>query len=180
MKNYLKIITNITTDRLLSIMPIERFDFYSTGAYRRAKKLGFGEQTRVYVTAIIYGHHKVGRNVFIGPYAIIDGTGPLTIGDDTHVSLHAMIWTHTTYPLALGGDTINEKIKIEEVVIENNVFIGAGTIILPGAQIGHHSIVAAGAIVTSNIPPYSLAEGVPAKVTGNVKIHDGEVVIERG
>jgi len=179
MKNYPKIAINILLARLLSIVPIERFDFYLTGAYRRAQKLGFGEGTRIYATAIVYGHPKVGKNVFIGPYAIVDGTGPLTIGDECHVSLHAMVWTHSTYPECLAGDAAKEKVSVGEVIIENNVFIGAGAIILPGTQVGHHSLIAAGSVVTRDIPPYSLVEGVPAKVTGKVNIQNGEVKIER-
>lgn len=160
---------------MLSIIRIEEFDFYSIGARQRARRLGFGEGTRVYATAIIYGRPKVGKNVFIGPYAVIDGTGSLTIGDNTHIGLHTMIWTHSTHLSCLIGKDVKETEKIESVVIENNVWIGGGAIITPGVKIGHHSIIAAGAVVTDDIPPYSLAAGTPAKVIRKIVIKDNSL-----
>ena len=50
------------------------------------------------------------------------------------------------------------------VTIEDDVWIGANVVVLPGVRIGTHSVVAAGAIVTKDVPPYSLVAGVPAKV----------------
>ena len=50
------------------------------------------------------------------------------------------------------------------VTIEDDVWIGANAVILPGVAIGTHSVVAAGAIVTKDVPPRSLVAGVPAKV----------------
>jgi maltose O-acetyltransferase len=50
------------------------------------------------------------------------------------------------------------------VVIEHHVWIGARVIILPGVHIGHHAAVGAGSVVTTSIPPYSLAVGNPARI----------------
>ena len=179
-KKVLKALYNRAFSFLMRGRPKESFEFYGIRAHQRAKKWGFGDGTRLYATAIIYGHPRVGRNVFIGPYAIIDGTGSLVIGDDTQISLHAMIWTHDTHERCLLGDDIagNRK-KMEDVTIENNVWVGAGAIITPGVYIGHHSMVAAGAVVTKDVPPYSFVAGVPAKIIGKVKIQDGEVKRER-
>ena len=175
-KKVLKAVFNRLFYLFFRIVPIENFEFYSIGAHKRAKKLGFGEGTRVYSTAIIYGCPKVGKNVFIGPYSVIDGTGSLVIEDDSQISLHAMIWTHDTHERCLLGDDIarNRK-RIEDVTIENNVWVGAGAIITPGVLIGHHSMVAAGAVVTKNVPPCSLVAGVPASVIAKIKI-EGDVV----
>lgn len=62
-----------------------------------------------------------------------------------------------------------------DVVIENNVWIGAGAIITPGVHIGHHSMIAAGAVVTEDIPPYSLFAGVPARLIAKIEIESNEV-----
>lgn len=182
MNLFKKVLKTIRSNRvfffLLTRIPTESFEFHALGAHQRAKKLGFGDKTRVYVGAIIYGHPQVGRNVFIGPYAIIDGTGPLTIGDGCGIGLHVMIWTHDASPKIMGGNTIKEKVKIGEVIIENNVNICAGAIITPGTRVGHHSLIAAGAVVTKDVPPYSVVAGVPAKIIGKVQITEGEVKIE--
>ena len=51
-----------------------------------------------------------------------------------------------------------------EIVVEDDVWIGAGSIILKGVRIGHGSVVAAGSIVTKDVPPYAIVGGNPAKV----------------
>ena len=50
------------------------------------------------------------------------------------------------------------------IVIEDNVWIGANVAIMPGVTIGKHSVVAAGSVVTTDVPPDSVVAGVPAKV----------------
>jgi acetyltransferase-like isoleucine patch superfamily enzyme len=57
----------------------------------------------------------------------------------------------------------NNLIKAEKITIEDDVWIGAGVIILPGVKIGKGAIIGAGAVVTKNIPSYSIAVGIPAK-----------------
>ncbi len=54
----------------------------------------------------------------------------------------------------------------EEAVIEDDVWLGYGTVVLTGVTVGRGSVVAAGSVLTRNIPPYSIAAGVPAKVIG--------------
>ena len=56
------------------------------------------------------------------------------------------------------------KFKFDPVIIEDHVIICSGTSIIPGVRIGHHSMIGAGAVVIDDIPPYSLAVGVPATV----------------
>ena len=57
-----------------------------------------------------------------------------------------------------------QGVNTTPVVIEDDIWIGANAVILPGVTIGQHSVVAAGAIVTKDVPPHSLVAGVPAKV----------------
>lgn len=115
---------------LLGMLPIEDFRFYSAGGYQRARRRGFGDGTVVCATAIVYGRPIVGKNVFIGPYTVIDGTGPLRIGDNCQIGPHAMILTHGTHDWCLLGD--ERYIKTDAVTIERNVWIGAGAIIVQG------------------------------------------------
>jgi len=55
-------------------------------------------------------------------------------------------------------------VSTSTVIIEDDIWIGANAVVLPGVTIGHHSVVAAGAVVTKDVPPHSLVAGVPAKV----------------
>lgn len=57
---------------------------------------------------------------------------------------------------------------VSPIVIESNVWIGAGATILPGVTIGENSVVAAGAVVTKDVPPNTIVGGVPAKFIKNV------------
>ncbi|WP_264367794.1 DapH/DapD/GlmU-related protein [Paraglaciecola mesophila] len=59
---------------------------------------------------------------------------------------------------------IEQGIVTAPVIIKDNVWIGYGVTILKGVEIGEGSIVAAGSVVTKNIPPYSIAGGIPSKV----------------
>jgi acetyltransferase-like isoleucine patch superfamily enzyme len=64
------------------------------------------------------------------------------------------------------------------VVIGSFTYIGSGAIILPGSKIGDHCVIGAGAVVTSDVPPYSAAFGVPARIVGRVVTKDGAANIE--
>ena len=85
----------------------------------------------------------------------------ITINDNVDIGPFVIIATHDSSKKCVYPDG---KIETKEVVIENNVYIGSGAIILPGVRIGHHSIVGAGSVVTKDIPPYSVSYGIPAKV----------------
>ena len=62
-----------------------------------------------------------------------------------------------------GNNTVGTAKDNGYPVIEDDVWIGAGAIVLPGVTVGRGSIVAAGAVVTADVPPFTLAGGVPAK-----------------
>ena len=63
----------------------------------------------------------------------------------------------------------DQGVKVETVIIEDDCWIAANSIILAGVTIGKGSVIAAGSVVTKSIPPYSIAAGVPAKVIGSRK-----------
>ena len=64
-----------------------------------------------------------------------------------------------------------QGVSTQTVVIEDDVWIGANSVILPGVTLGKHCVVAAGSIVTHSVPPYSICAGCPAKV---IKSYDFE------
>jgi maltose O-acetyltransferase len=111
---------------------------------------------------------KIGEEVFISiGMVILDDYKPLvSIGDrvafGNYVSLVAASAPNNSLLNKLSG--INRYIKYEPIIIENDVWVGSGAIILPGVTVGEKSIIGAGAVVNRNIQPYSVAAGVPAKV----------------
>ena len=129
------------------------------------------------------------RKFSLGDYSVIESfacinnaVGDVVIGDHTRVGLHntiigpVTIGNHVNLAQGITVTALNHNFtdpnkRIDEqgisttpVMIEDDIWIGANAVILPGVTIGHHSVVAAGAIVTKDVPPHSLVAGVPAKI----------------
>lgn len=145
--------------------------------WKKCSLLGFGEGTSVYENVYVYGEPKVGRNVWIGPLVVLDATGGLEIGDGCEISCNVMIFTHTTHLRCVSeGKT---GIIHKPVRIGDHVYVGSGAIILPGVTIGNKCIVGAGSVVTRDLPDFSVAMGVPARVVGKVEFrNDGQVEVK--
>lgn len=160
-----------TWDRSL---PLEELLF---DRWERARALGFGEGASIYHNAYVYGDVRVGRNTWIGPYTMLDGSGGgLEIGDSCCISSGAQIYTHDTVRRTLSGMTLPPERS--SVRIGECTYIGAAAVITRGVTIGDHVVIGAGAIVKQDIPPYSVAVGVPARVTGRVVIEGAEIRME--
>ena len=101
---------------------------------------------------------KIGRDVWIGYDAVIETSYPhlVTIRDRSTIGLRATIIAH------------NREQK--GVVIEEDVTIGAGAIVLPNVTVGHGAIVTAGSVVTTSVPPKTMVQGNPAKPVATVEI----------
>lgn len=129
------------------------------------------------------------RKFSLGDYSVIESfacinnaVGDVIIGNYTRIGLHntiigpVTIGHHVNLAQGITVTALNHKfenpdIRIDEqgvstkpVVIGNDIWVGANAVILPGITIGDHSVIAAGAIVTKDVPPHSLVAGVPAKV----------------
>ena len=107
---------------------------------------------------------SMGYNVFINRNVYITARERITIGDNVLIGPGVVINS--------GMHKYNDKDKLirdqghilKPIIIGDDVWIGANTVIMPGVSIGKGSIIGAGAIVKDSIPPYSVAVGVPAKV----------------
>lgn len=107
------------------------------------------------------------ENVFIGPYVVIYGHGGVVIGSNTLLSMHCRILSsnHTVPP---PGTLIRSQPDILlPTRIGNDVWLGAGVTVLGGVTIDDGCVVGAGAVVTRDLPPNSIALGVPARVVGS-------------
>jgi carbonic anhydrase/acetyltransferase-like protein (isoleucine patch superfamily) len=118
--------------------------------------------------AVVRGDVAIGPRSSVWFQAVIRGdTEPIRIGSRSNVQDGAVLHADPGYPCTIGdGVTIGHRAIVHGATVEENVVIGMGSIVLNGARIGRDSIVAAGAVVTerTEIPPGSLALGVPAKV----------------
>lgn len=106
---------------------------------------------------------EIGNNVFINFDTTIDGQGGVIIGDDVTIGPDCNIWS-TNHIFSEAKRPINQQgHATKKVIIENDVWIGAAVILLPGVTVGRGSIIGAGSVVTKNIPEYSIAVGNPAR-----------------
>jgi len=112
---------------------------------------------------------SVGNNVFIGPGATLQASvSRIMIGNKVMLGPNVTIMGGDHNVSEIGRFMFDVKEKRPEndqpVVIEDDVWVGAGATILKGVRLGRGSIVAAGAIVTQNVPPYAIVAGVPARI----------------
>lgn len=124
--------------------------------------------------ALVREHTTIGDHVVIGTNTVIDGT--VAIGDFVKIESNCYIPTHTTIGsrvffgpgVTLTNDRYPLKLRDQYLpqgpVIEDGVTLGGGVVVLPGVRIGHDSFVAAGAVVTKDVPPFSLVRGVPGAI----------------
>ncbi len=108
---------------------------------------------------------RIGNNVHIGSHNIIGARRSIILEDNVLIGPHVMIGDHTHH-----YENIEIPIKMQEateagpVRIEQDSWIGANVFILPNVTIGRHSVIGANSVVNRDIPSYSVAVGIPAKV----------------
>ena len=129
------------------------------------------------------------RKFHLGDYSVVESFAcinnavvDVSIGDHTRIGLHntiigpVVIGSHVNLAQGITITALNhifsdpqkrideQGVSTDQVIIEDDTWIGANAVILPGVTIGRHSVIAAGAVVTKDIPPHSLAAGIPAKI----------------
>lgn len=109
-----------------------------------------------------------GRARFIHHSAFIDNVGDIEIGKNVIISVNAILLAHD-YSSRVKNMLVNEEYKyIQFLKIGDNVFVGAGAIILPQTRIGNYCIIGAGAVVKGTIPDYSVVVGNPCKIIKSI------------
>ena len=113
---------------------------------------------------------EIGEETWIGAFTLLDGRGGLSIGRSCNISCGAQILTHSTVRRCI-TERRYDSIDTLPTVVEDYVFVGSNAVILMGCHIGHHSVIAAGAVVLekTKVPPYSLVAGVPARVIRDLR-----------
>ena len=129
--------------------------------WEKAKMLGFGEGSSIYDSTHVFGNVKVGRNTWIGPFTILDGSGGLSIGDNCSISAAVQIYSHDTVQWAISGG--KEKYEYGPVSIGNNCYLGPGTILARNVHLGDGCIVGANSFVNTSFPAGSKIGGSPAR-----------------
>ncbi len=102
---------------------------------------------------------SLGKNVFINHACSFLDIGGITIEDDVLIGPRVNIISES-HPLDPAG---RQTLLLKQVIIKRNAWIGAAVTILPGVTIGENAVIAAGAVVTTDVPANTIAGGVPAK-----------------
>jgi acetyltransferase-like isoleucine patch superfamily enzyme len=144
------------------------FGDYIVDRWEKARALGFGEGTSVYDSAHVFGDVTVGRNCWIGPFTILDGSGGLSIGDSCSISAGVQIYSHDTVQWAVSGGAADYERAPTR--IGSNCYIGPNAVIAKGVTIGDGCIIGAGSLVLHDIPAGSKAYGTPCVVHGQVQV----------
>jgi acetyltransferase-like isoleucine patch superfamily enzyme len=110
------------------------------------------------------GSVRIGENVYVGPYSVIYGHGGVEIGDGTLLSMHCRVLS-SDHTVPAPSERIRDQPDILKATrIGRDVWLGAGVTVLGGVVVGDGCVVGAGAVVADDLPPYSVAVGVPARV----------------
>jgi len=127
------------------------------------KKIGYNVNVRPYLKFVSGKNISLGNNSGIGERSFLQDFAEIKIGDNVLIGDQVTILTvnHGTKRDQLIRSQQNEY---NQVIIGNDVWLGTKSIILPGVNIGNGAVIAAGAVVTKNVPEYALVGGVPARI----------------
>ena len=141
------------------------FGDYMVDRWEKAQCLGFEEGVSIYDSAVVIGDVKVGKNTWIGPFTLLDGSGGLEIGEFCSIAAGVQIYTHDTVNWATSGGVA----PIERVAtkIGARCYIGPNTVIAKGVSIGDGCVIGANSLVLDDIPPNSKAVGSPCRIIAN-------------
>ena len=104
---------------------------------------------------------RIGSNTVVGWDCVLDGRGKLVIKDNVDIANNVFIFTAMHDP-----QHPKYRYQKKKVVIGSNVWLSSRAMILPGVSVGEGAVVSAGAVVTRNVPPYTIVAGVPARIIG--------------
>ena len=157
--------------------------YLDEGTYLHACPNGIkiGDRTIVMHGAVLHVYNfrgmaqsgiTIGKDSLIGEYSVIRGQGGVQIGDRVYTSPFTQIIAVNHVFDDPARPFVEQGITAEGIVIEDDVWLGAGAVITDGVRVGKGAVVAAGAVVTKDVPPHTVVGGVPAKI---IKHIDGPV-----
>jgi len=155
--------------------------FWNSWKHKRGKGSVIRRRTRIDVMP--FNEFTIGKDSLIEDFATVNNqVGPVVIGDRSLIGISCVV----IGPVTVGNDVLlaqhvvmsglnhlfedismpinQQKCTTAEIIIEDEVWIGANVVITSGTRVGKHAVVAAGSVVTKDVPPYSVVAGNPAKV----------------
>jgi len=149
--------------------------FMVYGFYNRTQKK-FMRNTRISSATKIINREKldISDNVWIGHYCVLDASNEIEIGRGVQTGSHISIYTHSSHVSIrlMGDDYMSAEERIGyvrgRVSVGEFSFIGDSAVIFPGVKVGKGCLIKAASVLTKEVPDFSIVQGVPAQVVGNV------------
>ena len=132
-----------------------------TDRWETGRELNFGEGTSCYDNVLIIGEVTAGKNCWIGPNVVLDGSGGLSIGDHVDIGAGAQIYTHDTVRRVTSGGI--DPIDYAPTKIGSRVYIGPQAVIQKGVVIGDGAVIGALSFVDRDVAPGVRVWGAPAR-----------------
>lgn len=153
--------------------------YLDEGAYLHAcpQGIAIGERSIVMHGAVLHVYNfrsmpqsgiKIGKDSLIGEYSVIRGQGGVQIGDRVYTSPFTQIIAVNHVFDDPDRPFVEQGITAEGIVIEDDVWLGAGAIITDGVRVGRGAVIAAGAVVTKDVAPHTVVGGVPARLIKSI------------
>lgn len=166
--------------RFARFIRLGRGVYLDSGVYLHAcpQGISLGENTYVMHGSVLHVYNfrglphsfiRIGRDSLIGELNVLRGQGGVTIGDRVYTSPLVQVLAVNHVFSDPARPMVEQGITAEGIVIEDDVWVGAGAIITDGVRIGKGAVVAAGAVVTQDVPPHTVVGGVPAKVLREIR-----------
>jgi galactoside O-acetyltransferase len=146
--------------RLVPVVPLDLV--YRHEERRILQRCGaVGMRVRLRMPLVVYQPENLtfGDDVDVGEFCVLRASGGLTIGSRVLIAAHAVLTTRG-HPEDVPR---HGRVTDAPITVEDDVWIGAGAVVLPGVVIGRGAIVAAGAVVTTTVDPMTVVAGVPAR-----------------
>jgi acetyltransferase-like isoleucine patch superfamily enzyme len=120
------------------------------------------------------GRMVIGDGTWIGQQCFFHSAGDLSIGRNVGIGPGVKIITSFHTEEGISKPILHSRIQFAPVVIEDDADLGVGSVILPGVHIGQGAQIGAGAVVASDVPPYAVVAGVPARLIRMRKVEPGD------
>lgn len=132
----------------------------------RGQSIVIGPDTLVAQGAMLQGTVTLGRNCSVQPYTILTGykDAGITVGENVRIASHCMMVAGNHRFDDPNRPICQQGLETKPIVIEDDVWVASRVNIMAGVRIGRGSVLAAGAVVTKDVPPMSVVAGVPARV----------------
>ena len=168
--------------RFANNIKLGRGVYLDSGVYLHACPQGIeiGNNTLVMHGAVLHVYNfrdiphsgiKIGQHSLVGEYTVIRGQGGVQIGDRVYTSPFTQILAVNHVFDDPTRSFVEQGITAVGIVIEDDVWLGAGAIITDGVRIGKGAVVAAGAVVTKDVPAHTVVGGVPARVIKKIELN---------